>query len=56
MVQTIACNEERAFSISDEYKNYKWLVRSCQTFVKPLFIFWILFLLDVELSVIEKLE
>ena len=48
----LACNEERGFFTSDDNNNYKLL--SCQTFVNPLFIFWIMVLLESELNFIDK--
>ena len=49
----LACNDQRAFFISDVYKNYNlW---SCQKFVRPLFVFWIIFLLDLELNFTDEL-
>ena len=47
----LACNEERAFFASDVFKNYG----PVKTFVKPLFIFWIIFSLYLELKFIDKL-
>ena len=49
----LACNEERAFFTSDVYKNINY--GPVKTFVKPLFIFWIIFSLDLELKFIDKL-
>ena len=51
--QYLACNKECAFFTSDVYNNHNlW---SCQKSVMPLFIFWITFLLDLELNFIGKL-
>ena len=47
----LAYNEEHVSFTSDVYKNYG----PAKTFVKPLFIFWILFSLDLELNFIDKL-
>ena len=49
----LACNEERAFSLQMYIKiiNYG----PVKTYVKPLFIFWIIFSLDLELTFIDKL-
>ena len=49
----LACNEEYAFftSMYIQIINYG-LVKS---FVKPLFIFWIIFSLDIELKFMDKL-
>ena len=50
--QYLACKEECAFFTSDVYNNHNlW---SCQKSVMPLFIFWIIFLLDLELNFIGK--
>ena len=44
----LARKEERAFFTSDVYKHCKlWFVK---TFEKPLFIFWIIILLDLKLN------
>ena len=49
----LACNDQRAFVTSDMYKNCNlW---TCQKFVRPLFIFWIISLLDLELNFTDKL-
>ena len=49
----LACNDQRAFFTSDVYKNYNlW---SCQKVCEALFIFWIIFLLDLELNFTDKL-
>ena len=51
----LACNEERAFSLL-MYMYIKIInYGPVKTFVKPLFIFWIIFLLDLELKFIDKL-
>ena len=51
--QYLACNEECAFFTSDVYNNHNlW---SCQKVCDALFIFWIIFLLDLELNFIGKL-
>ena len=50
--QYLACNEECAFFTSDVYNNHNGRVKK---FVMPLFIFWIIFLLDLELNFIGKL-
>ena len=53
--QYLACNEECASFTSDVYNNHNlW---SCQKVcdAMPLFIFWIIFLLDLELNFIGKL-
>ena len=49
----LACNEQRAFSLLMYIKliNYG----PVKTFVRPMFIFWILFSLDLELEFIDKL-
>ena len=52
--QYLACNEECAFFTSDVYNNHNlW---SCKKSVMPLFIFWIIFLLDLELNFIDNLD
>ena len=50
--QYLACNEECAFFTSDVYNNHYGRVKK---YVMPLFIFWIIFLLDLELNFIGKL-
>ena len=51
--QYLACNEECAFFTSDVYSNHNlW---SCQKGCDALVIFWIIFLLDLELNFIGKL-
>ena len=51
--QYLACNEECAVFTSGVYNNHNlW---SSQKSVMPLFIFWIIFLLDLELNFIGKL-
>ena len=49
----LACNEERVFPLlmSTQIINYGL----AKTFVKHLFIFWIIFLLDLELNFIDRL-
>ena len=49
----LACNEKRAFSLLMSTKIIHYGL--AKTIVKSLFIFWIIFLLDLELNVIDKL-
>ena len=51
--QYLACNEECACFTSDVYNNHNLL--SCQKVCDALFIFWIIFLLDLELNILGKL-
>ena len=47
------CNDQSAFFTSDVYKKYNlW---SCQKVCEALFIFWIIFLLDLELNFTDNL-
>ena len=49
----IACNDRQAFFTSGDTKRYKlWSFKTC---VKPKYIFWIIFILDLALSYTEKL-
>ena len=50
--QYLACNKECVFFTSDVYNNHYGRVKK---YVMPLFIFWIIFLLDLELNFIGKL-
>ena len=51
--QYLACNEECAFFRPDIYNNHNlW---SCQKVCDAFFIFWIIFLLDLEINFIGKL-
>ena len=49
----LACNEERAFSLLMYIKIMNY--HPVKTFVKPMFILWIMLTLDLELKFIEKL-
>ena len=50
----LACNEERAFFFTSNV--YKIIYYGpIKTFAKPLFIFWIIFSLDLELKFIDRL-
>ena len=51
--QYLACNEECTFFTSDVYNNHNY--GRVKKSVMPLFIFWIIFLLDLELNFIDKL-